>query len=170
MALLNPPNIFRIRELFTAALKECALSLPSNDEAREHVLRFWLSEIVARRIEPFVGLGHIVHEVDVQHSSPSAAPTYAGAELNISRLIGLYWEYRDLAEEGRLKPEWQAEIRAANRGGGEKPVTNHSGLTRRCTGHGAVRWPGAEAACHFGACMCQNVGAGWRRAGERHIR
>ena len=37
-------------------------------------------------------------------------------------------------------------------------------LTSRCTGRGAVRWPGTEVACCFGACMCQN---GRRRRSPR---
>ena len=91
-------NAFEIRNYFLKALNELNIDLPSQKEAAQIILNYYLKKIVSGEIAPQKGVRYIKKCVYDQIKGYEKDKNYLGQYLGIGKLLGLFYEYDDLEE------------------------------------------------------------------------
>ena len=94
-AILDPDAS---RSLFSKAIRELSLSLPSRRQAADLLVKRAIGRALAGQLTPYDALTRIVCEIYHATNWENLDQKSAGDSLCIETLVGLYWDYDDIGE------------------------------------------------------------------------
>ena len=101
LSILESPIMAEAAPLFEQVCAQLGVFVPTEDQAINALLRFYVESIASSAIAPIEGLSAIMQEIYFPHFAHEPCKEYVGDSRGMEHLIGAYWSYDDLIDSSR---------------------------------------------------------------------